>query len=1106
MRKTLGKQGRSTARVSLGRRVLAFVAAAALAVVLVPAALGGTPVSLPGFPLVAAAADTDEAEIANSSTGTAYESLSDALSAVNEGDTLTLNSDLSASEALTSDKPFTLDLAGHKLTIEAGSDASAGSNGDGAALVLNASGTTTVKDSSGNGSLVLNVGAEKENARTYRNGYQGIYVGNGGTLSVEDASIEVTYTGSWTVSSSFIFTLTGIGAGSGSSVELSGASKLDVKGAPSDGSHGATVVRGLYGESGASNLTTGDSVKVSADANSAVFTNGSTLYPGYASYRNESSGTGYIELNLDQNDTKQKAIYDEIQEAFKKSAKVDTSTDKAGYVSGTNIYYAEGLWLSNEQVEVWAASDQVADEDIGDLDKIVATHIFVHATNTVAKQEAYGITVASDFSGTIDQAGSTDASVVQGDAFAVFQSAIGTWNLDENKLSANADDATYCLRGNSFNLADYVDISPTPSSAVTYPVGETAYEVDEVKSESLKTATIGTDYQETVTDGTAGWESLFPETPDEVKVTFTGMKDSSGDDVDDTAVTTNYNATLSSNSVSAPQVADYTDGSTTYRFVGWECSSPSGRGYVYQPSYVNDGLVFDSQVAGAASAGASTLTAHYVAVDSGESLVAFNVQGAVYAYAAENGSTPSYQEADTTATSSSPSALTEPYGYDLSFHGWYEGTSDDSIWSDSRTCITGTLPSVAADATYTALFDQTVAYTNLSFVYLGSDGSSTTSSKTNYDWTTGQETEIANSLVKSGDTVIVNGEVHTFLGWGPRESDKTPTWTTEFPTGYGGNNGLRASSAIYYAIYSTSTFSATVNFYVGSTLYATSSDVSSDATIRDAFLASSNPTNPTSSDSDLSFLEWNTSAKSTNRLYNSLTTIGEIDADASDTVNLYATWEKREYYYTVTFYDSDRKTVLAEYSILKGDTVASSEGNVTAKAKGKLFKGWATASGKRVNLNTLKITKNTKLYAVYRVLNSGGSSPSNSINVNGNGHSGATAQTNNKIVLPNASNKISGISSSKSGSGDSGGSAISSSGNNGNSSSNGNSSQASDNSDSSQSSLGNSNVNNAPAVAALIAVLIVLILALVRWLLGRRDRAEDTDEGVLQLGDMKIRF
>ena len=292
-----------------------------------------------------------------------------------------------------------------------------------------------------------------------------------------------------------------------------------------------------------------------------------------------------------------------------------------------------------------------------------------------------------------------------------------------------------------------------------------------------------------------------------------------------------------------------------------------------------------------------------------------------------------------------------------------------------------------------------------------------------FDWkgAEGNALAEADERVKVGDTFTQDGTTYTFLGWSERQSDKEPLYTDELPVE--GHNDMRSTDKVtFYGIYESSEKLYTVLFYVGDELYATASNVAASKTLSAAFAASDNPENPTSSEEGVTFRGWNTDPSATSYIYANMTKLDEIAKDEGDSIELHAIWRKSSSTNpgtdddpgnsdkpstgepVVTFYDSDRSTVVDTLAVNAGETVYKSTGEDPKPhgEKADLFLKWVDEDGNDFSVTETPVSASMKVYAVYFQDNSGTGVLDGS-NTGGTGGATPAASTTNAKLASSSS-------------------------------------------------------------------------------------------------------
>ncbi len=391
----------------------------------------------------------------------------------------------------------TIDLNGHTLNVNACTDKAAGSY-TGGAITYTGTGTLRVCDSAAagkKGALNISVGRPVENKQSTTAPYAGVAV-MAGEFSADGCAINVTYAGASTVKPEF--KLFGVMVGTGASgVTLGAGAALTVNSAPESGAYGAVTACGIYAlgtDSAAgtaeaqvtpqATITCASTSTVTVNNVSAAAVQGTTPLPnGVVASTGTSTTSNLVELEFDASNP----LYDQVQEAFRQNAKFDSLADTAGYTLGSQMYYMNGVKLASG-LTVWAYSDPVDAESAGHLSAIVATHVFVQATYQTPL-EAYGVSAADTFAGSVVAQGSIDVNTSQGHAVGVLEGAGGTWKVSATdatakggegvtgaKITGSVSVETYNARKGKLDLATYVD-APDGASYIFGNSGSNLYEI-----------------------------------------------------------------------------------------------------------------------------------------------------------------------------------------------------------------------------------------------------------------------------------------------------------------------------------------------------------------------------------------------------------------------------------------------------------------------------------------------------------------------------------------------------------------------------------------------------------------------------------------------------
>lgn len=907
----------------------------------------------------------------DSRTGNSYSTLAAAVSGASAGDTLVLTADLTERSGVEISKNLTLDVQGHKFVMEVGSDE------EGVAV---SAGTFTVKDSSEGktGAVSVHLGASTEKSATT---YQGFAVSSGARLVFDDVAVSVAYTGSSTKLPSVTLEAVAV---SGGAFKMTSGSSLQVQSAAEDDTFGATEVYGIWADD-----TTGASISVPEGASVTVTNNSEQIESGASDYPDSTSSVSTTTVNLIELElTEGSDLYNEIQDAFLENAKFDSSSDTVGKVYSDNVYYLSAYELSSG-LTIWACSDSVSSSDAGKLESIKATHVFIRAPYDIAN-DAYGISADEDFTGTVEIQGNLSVTTGEGIAVGIDELAeSATWTVDEANVSATADtDSMYLARASKkMDLSDYIDMGDYSVDDVSYPKDSTYFAVSAATPQALSVRTSDSDDQATSSSLSESnfEEALYPQmSNDSIQVTFSNLYDESGNIETSVTQSVAYGTTLQEQGNDQVTPSDYTRGNITYRFVGWKVSGDSTV-YCRDADELYSSLAFDSNVSGVTS-GAVSLSAVYVPVQEGQSLVSFNVDGRVVAYAVDEGDSVRFEDCYNSSGALAPSKIDTEDGYTFTFAGWtVEGSTDSTTYA--------ALPRASGDVCYTASFTKTITPTSLTTRYrtlTNGEYAETTDVATVDDWTQ-SISSILSEYGNVGDTCTNKGTIYTLKGWSPRMSDVEPLYTSNDIT-ISVPTGSFSSMNYLFGVYDTEDQMVTVNVYSNGSLVASSDNIAASTTISKALSSmgvdSSKLTPPSD---DVEFRGWNTSADASTILTTSLTTVGSA-CDYGDELNLYSIWRTKRY--LVTLYDSDRKTIVGKYYVNKGETLEESNSDFELSLTGKkkdTFKGWVDEDGNAFSTSDTVVTKDLDVYAVYETRSKGNSkltsnktpSPSGSISTSG---------------------------------------------------------------------------------------------------------------------------
>lgn len=950
----------TTGRLEKGR-MRALAAGAALAVLLAAAGLGGAwAAGLAGSGSTEAGSQqttlaADSALHARAAQGGDLAALWGAQGTSKElslsGGSYSLSSDLNTSAALKVSGATSIDLNGHTLSIEPGATASAGISLSGGSLAVTDS-------SAGAGRLELKLGRPVEIASSAASGYQGVAVAGGASIQLQGCALSVSYVGASVTMPAF--SLSGISLAKGSA-ELAEGAVLQVSSAPSSGAFGASSTVGIFCGEQAGGASVAKTARIEVINQSCQLSSGSVDYLDYTGTAGAQSSS--IANILEFQPAAGSELERQVREAFLKNAAYDGPEDLVGFENGAGVYYATAMKLDNGMT-VWAYSDPVLGDDVGDFSKIVPTHCFIR-TPVNEPQHAYGISADAGFGGSVSVEGGVSAQTGSGSAFALYQSAGGSWQSSGAQLSATCGSDPYVVKDGALDLRTIIEGTAQMQGALVYPAKSSFTLLKMMSPLAAKTAVRGSEPSAELPPSSVDASSFYPHEGDAVQVSFEGIEGSRSQ-----TVAGAYGKTLQQAGAAQVSAPDYVSGGTTYRFAGWRLAGDSVATYAYDAQAVYSSLVMNSNVAGAAK-GSVSFSAVYVPVASNQHLVTFCVDGYVAACAVEQGKAPSFKAANPAIATGIPAKVWSVSGYSFSFKGWHAGADGEYLWQQGESVIANdALPAATADAVYTARFERTVNLQklSLSFWRQGEDKPVySTQSISNFDWND-DALEAANTLIKVGDSFVYQGEEYTFLGWSVRMTDKEPYYTDALPhSTVTSNNG----AVNYYGVYSVKGKSYTVEFYVGDELYASAQDVSSNTSVYSALMASSNPAEPQSSEEGVSFRGWNTSPKALTYLLASMVSVGSV-AQPDGSVRLYAIWKDANYP-LVTFYDSDKTTVIDNLEVQKGSTVEQSTGEqpVPTGENRDRFEGWVDAAGNAFSCTETVVSEDMAVFATYTQLGTG---------------------------------------------------------------------------------------------------------------------------------------
>jgi trimeric autotransporter adhesin len=806
-------------------------------------------------------------------TGDAFASVSEALGAAQDGQTVQLVADAQVRGSVAIQANIALDLAGHSIDWQSSTAQLTATDGVCAPLAVAAGASLTVRDSGREGGAgSLSICVSNALATPPVNDIAAAYIASGGSLSVDGAVVSAAYEPGGSATASVAFS----GVKASGDVALNGAASLAVSAAAADSGEGAGAVYGIDAAGG---------VAVSADA--AVSVSNSAENPQRGDVTTSASGAGgrgrtLMEFSPDPSSD----LYAEIQQAFYLQASVDSTAEDSDCPYGANVYYAAPLELSDGTL-IWAYSDPVALEDVGKPDKIKATHFLAQSYYDAVSQSVGLRLSGAACTATID--GAVSATSDHGEATAVSVSDGATLLASSAaKLSAtvSADAQPVRVLGDPIDLRAALGLDAASFlTAVYYPSGSSGTWVnwEYPTATCVDAAATAGSVSVSGASQSASAPSGGIETPSApqssrsqtVAVIFSNMRDESGAAVADETAEVDFGETLSQAGATLPSPADFAVGGVTYRFVGWSVRTSQNRTFTYDPTRIAAALAIDGSLSGAA-AGSVTLSAVYVPVCAGQSLITFQIDDCIQAYGADAGSRPDYRAATAGAQFSSPGKISEQDGVTYGFSGWVaEGAADGAT-------IAGSLPQVAGDARYVAVFAQTKSGEQISFSHWGSVSGETTRTQTTTSVAYGSSVADAADAAVAGYTRFAKeGVVYELAGWAPRRSDIAAAYATsaDLPAATG--------DATYYGIYTQSEQLIDVTFVVDGKAYASATSVPATSTIDSALLLYGKQSRPADKDDERRFRGWALAENAESPLMGSVKTLAEL-VKVDEPITLYA--------------------------------------------------------------------------------------------------------------------------------------------------------------------------------------------------------------------------
>lgn len=400
------------------------------------------------------ASDDDKSQLAwyhapvakNANTGKEYSKLSAAFSEMSADDTITLLED--ATEMCVSSpsgpvyaplqvrKSGTLDLAGHTALVDLSLATSVqrlyavNINSGSASAPTNF--TITDSSESGTGAFNVNLARAVTGSSFDQTGARvGINVQNNAALIVDNASVNVTYNqSSASVRQGATPDIYGVYAqGNNSVITLGENATLSTAASASDGgSYALNSVIGITGPGTTYKVSMADSATVDVRNDVPAQWTSNAIYD---SSNASSVSSPYL---MKQELSKGSDFYESVQSAFAVQAKYDEQSGR---------YYAFPAKLDDGTL-VWAVSDQVSADKLGDASAIVASECWVQSQYQTLGM-AKGIQVSK---GTYDLAGTINVSGSETHAAAVVElSAKDTPTINVGDLSINVSAGSGLYRG-----------------------------------------------------------------------------------------------------------------------------------------------------------------------------------------------------------------------------------------------------------------------------------------------------------------------------------------------------------------------------------------------------------------------------------------------------------------------------------------------------------------------------------------------------------------------------------------------------------------------------------------------------------------------------------
>ncbi|MBQ9042107.1 MAG: hypothetical protein IJ111_04755 [Eggerthellaceae bacterium] len=411
--------------------------------------------------------------------GAWYDDMESAFASAADGATLYVYEDLESGALQSSADKLAVDLQGHALTIDAVGSGARGGQG----LAHDGIGLGAGEYAISNGTVSVTVGAQPETTQSATAGYRGVSAEEGSNLALSNVDLSVAYAGTSTI-------MPGVelaGVETGGSLTLQDGSAISVESASARDAFGASTAAGVHakGTDGACTIAVSDDSSIAVDNRSAQVMQGAIGYPTTVFGTTKTTNSELMEIAVDPS----LGWYDDMCARFLANARYDDREDADGFVYGAEVYYASPLELENG-LNVWAFTDPMAAGVAGLPENIVPTHVFVRSDYALPL-DAYGIWCDEGFAGSVSQEGALSATTTLGHAIGVYEGASGTYEVDEDTISATCGKGAFRADAGPFDFGDYVDVPVSPDVSVSYPAQSAYTSVREESPVAWKTAVAG---------------------------------------------------------------------------------------------------------------------------------------------------------------------------------------------------------------------------------------------------------------------------------------------------------------------------------------------------------------------------------------------------------------------------------------------------------------------------------------------------------------------------------------------------------------------------------------------------------------------------------------